>query len=119
MISIDDIKKDINLLNSVEWDLNPAVAVGRHLEWGAGWACDDYRARGSMDESIYFAVSTWDDPPMVVLVKRNGFDSEELARFRLPIHIEKNFLESIGYHKGIYGIDDEIKIWLMSKLNIH
>jgi hypothetical protein len=119
MLKIDDLKKNIPLLNAVEWDLNPAVAVGRHLEWGAGWSVDGYRARGSHDESIYFAVSTWDTHPYIVLVKRNGFDMEELSRFRMPAELEKKFLDSVGYHKGIYELDTEIKNWLKTTLNSH
>lgn len=119
MLKIEELKKNLSLLNSVEWDLNPAVAVGRHLEWGAGWACDEYRARGSRDKSIYFAISTWENPPVIVLVKRHGFDMEELARLRMPTQLEKKFLDSIGHHKGIYELDVEVKTWLKNKLNVH
>lgn len=119
MIRFEELKKNIPLLNRVEWDLNPATAVGRHLEWGAGWAVDEYRARGSMDESVYFAITTWENPPLIVLVRRTGFDMEELARFRMPAELEKKFLDSIGYHKGIYELDAEIKYWLKTSLNSH
>ncbi|GAB6096586.1 hypothetical protein JCM14469_28390 [Desulfatiferula olefinivorans] len=119
MLKIDELRKNIPLLNSVEWDLNPATAVGRHLEWGAGWSVDGYRARGSHDESIYFAITTWEAQPYIVLVKRNGFDMEELARFRMPVELEKKFLDSVGYHKGIYELDTEIKNWLKTTLNSH
>ena len=119
MFTINDLKKNIHLLNAVEWDLNPATAVGRHLEWGAGWAVDEYRARGSRDESVYFVVNTWEKDPYIVLVRRKGFDMEELARFRMPAQLEKKFLDSIGYHKGIYELDTEIKTWLKDRLNSH
>lgn len=119
MLNINELKNNINLLNSVEWDLNPAVAVGRHLEWGAGWAVDEYRSRGSQDESIYFVINTWEKHPYIVLIKRHGFDMEELARFRMPSKLEKKFLDSIGYHKGIYELDTEIKTWLKNTLYSH
>jgi hypothetical protein len=119
MIRFEELKNNNPILNAVEWDLNPATAVGRHLEWGAGWAEDQYRGRGSIDESVYFAITTWEDPPVIVLVKRIGFDMEELARFRMPAELEKKFLDSIGYHKGIYELDTEIKTWLKTTLNSH
>ena len=119
MLNINDLKKNTNLLNSVEWDLNPAVAVGRHLEWGAGWYEDDHRAWRSQDESVYFVINTWEKHPYVVLVKRHGFDMEELARFRMPTQLEKKFLDSIGYHKGIYELDAETKKWLKNTLYSH
>lgn len=118
MIRFEELKNNNPILNAVEWDLNPATAVGRHLEWGAGWAEDEYRGRGSIDESVYFAITTWENPPVIVLVKRIGFDMEELARFRMPAELEK-FLDSIGYHKGIYELDTEIKNWLKTTLNSH
>ena len=117
MKRLEDLQKDITLINSVDWDLDPAVAVGRHLEWGAGWADDKYRARGSSDQSIYFTISTWESPPVVVLVKRDGFEREEVASFRLPQAMEEEFLKSVGYHKGVYGIDGKIKAWIKKKLN--
>lgn len=119
MLKLDELKNHMELLDSVEWDLNPAVAVGRHLEWGAGWACDSYRSRGSAEESVYFAISTWEPRPVVVLVKRNGFDMEELASFQMPEHLEKKFLDSIGHHKGVYELETDVKNWLKNKLNIH
>ncbi len=119
MYNMNELKKNINLLNEVEWDLNPAVAVGRHLEWGAGWACDNYTARGSVDESVYFAISTWDTPTRVVLIKRTGFDMEELAIYDLPPQMEADFLKSVGHKNGMYELDENVKKWLKGKLDVH
>jgi hypothetical protein len=119
MYKLEELKNNIPLLNAVEWDLNPAVAVGRHLEWGAGWACDNYTARGSVDESVYFAISTWERPVTVVLVKRKGFEMEELASFSLPKQIEERFLNSVGHKNGLFELDTEVKQWLKGELNVH
>ena len=119
MYNMNELKKNINLLNDVEWDLNPAVAVGRHLEWGAGWACDNYIARGSSDESVYFAISTWDTPTKVVLIKRTGFEMEELAMYDLPPQIESVFLDSVGHKNGMYELDEHVKKWLKGKLDVN
>ncbi len=119
MYKMNELKKNINLLNAVEWDLDPAVAVGRHLEWGAGWACDDYTARGSRDESIYFAISTWERPARVVLIKRTGFDMEELAIYNLPPAIEEKFLDSVGHKNGMFVLDTNVKKWLKNKLDVN
>ena len=119
MYKIEELKKNISLLNDVEWDLNPAVAVGRHLEWGAGWACDNYTARGSVDQSVYFAISTWERPVTVYLVKRTGFEMEELAKFILPKQIETRFLKSIGNKNGMYELDLDVKQWLKGELDVN
>lgn len=118
MYKLDELKKNTNLLNAVEWDLNPAVAVGRHLEWGAGWACDKYNARGSGDESVYFTISTWERPAKVVLVRRKGFDMEELAAFNLPGEIESRFLDSVGHKNGLFELDRDVTQWLKKKLEL-
>ena len=117
MKRLDDLKDDISLINTVDWNLNPAVAVGRHLEWGAGWYCDGQRGRGSEDESTYFAVNTWGDYPVIILVYRRGFDMEELATFRMPAAMEVAFMKSIGNKRGIYELDPNIKVWLKGQLN--
>ncbi len=119
MYKLEELKKNISLLNDVEWDLNPAVAVGRHLEWGAGWACDNYTARGSVDQSVYFAISTWERPVTVVLVKRIGFEMEELAQFTLPKQIQARFLKSIGNKNGMYELDLDVKQWLKGELEVN
>ena len=117
MKRLEDLKNDTPLMNTVDWNLNPAVAVGRHLEWGAGWYCDEHRGRGSDDESTYFAINTWGEYPVILLVHRKGFDMEELASFRMPATMEKAFLKSINNHRGIYELDPNIKHWLKTQLN--
>jgi len=118
MKRLEELKKDISLLNSVDWNMNPAVAVGRHLEWGAGWYYDERRGRGSEDESTYFTINTWGEYPVIILVHRKGFDMEELATFRMPSNMEKAFMKSISNHRGIYELDPNIKSWLKGQLNI-
>ena len=117
MKQLKDLKNDIPLINAVDWNLDPAVAVGRHLEWGAGWYCDEHRGRGSDDESTYFVINTWGEFPVIILVHRKGFDMEELATFRMPAKMEQTFLKSINNHRGIYELDPNIKLWLKSQLN--
>lgn len=119
MKHLEDLKKDISLINTVDWNLNPAVAVGRHLEWGAGWFQDDQQRGLASDEvSTYFAINTWGDYPVIVLIQRRGFDMEEIASFRMPAAMEKAFMESIGHHRGVYELDPNIKMWLKGQLNV-
>lgn len=118
MKRLEELKKDISLINDVEWNMNPATAVGRHLEWGAGWYCDEHRGRGSQDESTYFQVNTWGEHPVIILVHRKGFDMEELATFRMPLALEQAFMKSINNHRGIYELDPNIKSWLKGQLNV-
>ena len=116
MRNLKEIKRDLNLINSINWDILPEEAVGKHLEWGAGWAAHNFDVSGSSDETIHFTINTWDNPPVILLIKRTGFDTEIIAKIDIPQKLGKKFLESIGNNKGIYAPIGEIKSWLKSEL---
>ena len=116
MIKLNDIKNNLELLNLLNWDILPEEAVGKHLEWGAGWAAHNFDVGTSESITIHFAVNTWDDPPVIHLIRRKGFDSEILATIDIPKHLLKDFLSSIGTRKGIYALEGDIKKWLKSEL---
>jgi hypothetical protein len=116
MKNFKDIKRDINLINSIDWDILPEEAVGRHLEWGAGWAARNFHVSTSQGETIHFTINTWDDPPVIHLIKRSGFDTEIIATINIPEKLRKRFLKTIGNNKGIYAPEGEIKRWLKSEL---
>lgn len=116
MKSLNELKKDLNLINSINWDILPEEAVGLHLEWGAGWAAHNYTVSGSKDTTYHFVVSTWEDPPVIYLYKRKSFDTEEIAKFQVPGHLRQSFLESVGNNKGNFSIEGDIKRWLRKEL---
>lgn len=113
-MKLKDIKKDLNIVNAVDWDMTPEEAIALHLEWGQLRGQAYYRDHNS--ETVYFSINTWKNPPIVSLIKRKGFDSEELSTFRLPAKLEKRFMESNGKHKGVFAIEGEIKNWLKKEL---
>ena len=48
------------------------------------------------------------------LIRRNSEEAVELAQFELPPEYEKDVCEL----KGVYALDDEVKAWLKSELDV-
>ncbi|MBF0467290.1 MAG: hypothetical protein HQK61_00140 [Desulfamplus sp.] len=112
---LKDIKNNLNIVNAVDWDMTPEEAIALHLEWGQLRGQAYYRDHNN--ETVYFAINTWKKPPIVTLIKRKGFDSEELSTFRMPKKIENKFIESHGKHKGVFAVDGEVREWLKKELD--
>jgi len=117
MISIDDIRKDEKLLNAIDWHMTPEEAVRLYLEWGNNWASGNYVIRSKDDVSHYFVVNTWQEEPVIYLIRRNSEEAVELAQIDMPEDLKTGFLESIGHNKGVYALSDEVRDWLQRKLN--
>ena len=115
---LKDIKKDYQLLNSVDWDMTPEEAIALHLEWGPLRSQSYYNSRDSSNETVYFVINTWKRPPILTLVRRRGFDSEELGHFKLPKKLEANFMDGIGKYKGVYAVEGEVREWLKNELDV-
>ncbi len=112
--NVKDIKNDLSIVNAVDWEMTPEEAIALHLEWGQLRGLNYYR--DSNNETVYFSINNWKNPPIVSLVRRKGFDSEELLNFRMPEKLEKRFIESNGKHKGVFAVDGEIRDWLKKEL---
>ncbi|MDT8378791.1 MAG: hypothetical protein RQ739_07855 [Desulfotignum sp.] len=115
---LGDIKKNYNLLNSVDWDMTPEEAIALHLEWGPLRSQSYYNSRDNDNETVYFVINTWKNPPVVTLVRRKGFDSEDLATFSLPENLEHEFMQGIGKYKGVYAVEGKVRDWLRRELEV-
>jgi hypothetical protein len=63
-------------------------------------------------------INTWKNPPVVTLVRRKGFDSEDLATFSLPKFLEAEFMQGIGKYKGVYAVEGKVRDWLRKELEV-
>ena len=113
---LEDIKKDLSILNAVDWEMTPEEAIALHLEWGPLRGQAYYNSRDSNNETVYFVINTWKKHPLVSLVRRRGFDAEELITLRLPERLENAFMASSGKHKGVFAVEGEVKEWLQKEL---
>ena len=114
-MKLEDIKKNNNLLNDIDWEMTPEMAVTLYLEWGNNPALGIHNIRSKKDFSTYFVINTWHEP-VIYLIRRNIEDSVELAAIKMPESLENRFLDSVGYNKGTYSIEGEVKNWLQDTL---
>lgn len=119
MIQLEELRKNHQLLNEIDWEMTPDEAVRLYLEWGNNWAYGSkYVIRSKEDVSYYFVVYAWEEEPVIFLIRRNSEEAIELAKIELPEEIKQGFLNSIGHHKGVYAVEGEVKTWLRQQLNV-
>ncbi len=119
MTSIEELKKQRDLINKIDWSMTPEKAVDMYLEWGAGWTRGNEFARSGDEESIYFVIYDWDDPPAVTLLRRNSKEVEELAKINAPSDLVRESIEEAGRRPGVgvYPLSDSLKKWLAVELD--
>lgn len=102
----------------IDWEMTPEDAVALYLEWGNNGYRGGYQnaVRGKGDTSYYFIVDTWDKELKVRFVRRNSDGVDYLSELILPAELASNFLDEVGHHKGVYGVNTEIKKWLEKQI---
>lgn len=98
---------------SIDWDMTPELAVTLYLEWGNNdWRSSHPPVRSREDVTTYFVVDSWEDPPVVRLVRRRFDAAEELAAIPLPEQLVRTFREEYGALKGVFAPPPAIQAWL-------
>jgi hypothetical protein len=111
--TLEELRKERDLIDSIDWDMTPENAVRVYLEWGNIFARGDRSVvRSKEDHTVYFVVNCWSRPFFIYLLKRNSQEAVELARIELPQRFEK----PVCALKGIYALDEELKDWLKKEL---
>lgn len=114
LLTLEELKRDRDLINSIDWDMTPENAVRIYLEWGNIYARGDKSVvRSKEDHTVYFVVNCWSEPYYIYLIKRNSQEALELARFELP----ERFKSPICRLKGVYPLEGELKEWLKKELD--
>ena len=116
MMRLDELKKNRECLDAIDWEMTPEEAVRLYLEWGKNWTRGNYVIRSKNDVSHYFVIYSWDETPVIHLVKRNSEGAEEIAEIDLPDKLGHRFPDSDGHNKGVYALDGEIRQWLQRQL---
>ena len=102
----------------IDWNLTPEHAVTMYLEWGNNdWHAEHPPVRSKDDYSNYFVVDTWQEPPMVRLVRRNSESAVDLLSVPLPQHLREEFTSEYGMLKGIFAPTSGIKDWLRKQMD--
>jgi hypothetical protein len=116
-MGLNDIKNNRELINSIDWDMTPEEAVRLYLEWGNNWTRGYHMVRSKDDVAYYFVLNTWENEPVIFLVRRNSEEAVEMAKIDVPERIKNKYFKGSSIKKGIYSVEGEIKDWLKSELN--
>ena len=101
----------------IDWNLTPEHAVTMYLEWGNNdWHSEYPPVRSKDDYSNYFVVDTWQDNPMVRLVRRNSEAATDIVSVPLPETLQEDFKREYGKLKGIFSPTPAIKAWLKAEM---
>ena len=115
-MKLDDIKKNQNLVDLIDWDMTPEEAVRLYLEWGNNWTRGNYVIRSKDYVSHYFVVNTWKKDPIIYLIRRNSEEADELAEITMPKEIREKYISENGRLKGVFAVDGDVKKWLQNEL---
>ena len=115
-MTLEEIKKNRELVNVIDWDMTPEEAVRLYLEWGNNWARGNYVIRSKDDVTHYFVVNTWKKDPVIFLIRRNSENADELAEFKMPPDVKEQYLTENGILKGVFAVTGHVKKWLQREL---
>lgn len=120
MMDEESLKNRRDLLDEIDWDMTPERAVETYLEWGTGWSRKGHAATVPGQESLYFVVYAWEEPPQATLIRRNSQGMEELAKIAVPAPLVRETVEREGTKPGVgvYAVSDDLKRWLRERLGL-
>lgn len=118
MTSLQELRQDRNLVNSIDWDMTHEKAVSMYLEWGNNWNHGIKMVKSKDDVALYFVVYSWEDGPVLHLVRRDSNGADELAIIEMPPEVRDSFRQEWGDHKGVYSLNKDIEKWLRQELGL-
>lgn len=118
MMGLEELKKNGELVDSIDWSMTPEEAVRLYLEWGNNWSRGYSMVRSKDDETHYFVLNTWENAPLIYFIKRDYEGAVELAIIELPEQTEGTNRFDIPIAKGVYAVDGELQLWLKRELDV-
>lgn len=108
--------KDFSLY-PISWNLSPEDAVTLYLEWGNNdWNAEYPPVRSKDDVAYYFVVDSWQNPPLIHLVKRNSENAEDIFTMPVPEDLLPEWRQINGDLRGTSAPTPQIKAWLKKQL---
>lgn len=119
MWDLDELKRNREIVDQLDWEMTPEKAIETYLEWGTGWSRKDDFVRYAAQESFYFVIYDWEDPPCVTLLRRDSKGVDEIAKLDAPRDLIEKAIADGGRKPGVgvYAINEELKGWLKEALN--
>lgn len=118
MWGLEELRRQRKILDRIDWDMTPEKAVETYLEWGTGWSRKGEFVQYPDQESFYFVIYDWEEPPGVTLVRRDMREAEEIARVPAPAEMIRRAVDEAGRKPGVgvYSLSEELKRWLRAEL---
>jgi hypothetical protein len=118
MMGLEELKKDSELIDSIDWSMTPEEAVRLYLEWGNNWSRGYSMVRTKDDETHYFVLNTWEHSPLIYFIKRDYEGAVELAKIEFPEEIKNGNKYDMPLSNGVYAVDGELRNWLKKELDV-
>jgi hypothetical protein len=119
MMNFEELYRQRQLVNDIDWTMTPEKAVDMYLEWGAGWTRGHDFVSSANDESLYFVLFDWEQPPQVTLIHRNMAGARELAKIQVPPELFEAAVSEDGRRPGgtVHRLNRPLQEWLQTRLN--
>jgi hypothetical protein len=118
MWGLEELKGHREIIDGIDWEMTPEKAVETYLEWGTGWSRKGDFVQYPGQQSLYFVIYSWEEPPQVTLIQRTMRGADEIAKIQAPEDLIRKAIDEGGRKPGVgvYAITDELKQWLRTLL---
>ena len=118
MWELEELKAHREIIDIIDWEMTPEKAVETYLEWGTGWSRRGDFVQYIDQQSLYFVIYNWEEPPQVTLIQRTMREANEIAKIQAPGDLIRKAIDEGGRKPGVgvYAITDELKQWLQTLL---
>jgi hypothetical protein len=118
MMNAEELCRQQQLLESIDWQMTPEKAVDMYLEWGSGWTRGHDFVSSMRDESVYFVLFDWETPPQATLIRRNMAGAEELAKVEVPAGLFEAAVREDGRLPGgtVHRLNPPLEEWLRNRI---
>ena len=119
MLNLQELKANRGLVNKIDWNMTQEKAIEMYLEWGTGWIRGHDFVSYMGQESYYFVLYDWENPPQVTLLRRTTEGTEELAKVPVPDDLFRSALKDDGYKPGVgvHSLNQSLKEWICSQID--
>jgi hypothetical protein len=118
MWGLEELKGYREIIDRIDWEMTPEKAVESYLEWGTGWSRKGEFVQYPGQESLYFVIFDWEEPPQVTLIQRSMREAVEIAKIPAPPGMISNAVSDAGRKPGVgvCAISAELRQWLQAAL---
>jgi len=119
MMTIEQLRQNRALVNSIDWEMTPEKAVDMYLEWGAGWTRGNDFVHSDKTESIYFVLYDWERPCQATLLRRTMHDAVEITKIQVPEALFQEACDEDGRRPGgtVHRLNAKLIAWLSEQLH--